>query len=124
MKTSEIEEKYAVSREALSYYIERGLLSPTCVNDSFVWNEEDEETLQTILQLRMMGLTIESIVDLKQANHEGISFENKLLRRMEKVKEAIEAIDAEQRELTYRRQTLEKSLYQLSQQILVYEESD
>lgn len=124
MKTTDIEQKYAVSRDALSYYIERGLLSPTCVNDAFVWNKKDEETLQTVLQLRKMGLTIDSIVDLKQAHQEEIGYENKLLRRMEKVKEEIEAIDAEQRELAYRRQTLENALYQLSQQILLHEETD
>ncbi|MGO4927013.1 MerR family transcriptional regulator [Fundicoccus sp. Sow4_F4] len=124
MKTSDIEQKYAVSREALRYYIERGLLNPTCINDSFEWEEKDEVTLQSVLQLRTMGLTIDSIVELKQDHQDSVGLKTKLLRRVEKVKQEIEAIDSEQRELAYRKQILETALHQLSQQIRLYEESD
>lgn len=124
MKTSDVEAKYSVTKEALRYYIERGLLKPACVDTSFEWSKADELVLKTVLKLREMGLTIESIVDLKLGNDDSISLKTKLLRRMEKVREEIEAIDAEQRELAYRKDTLENSLFQLSQEIRVYEESN
>ena len=124
MKTTEIEQKYGVAINTLRYFIERGLLTPTSINGSLIWNEQDEADLQTVLQLREMGLTIESIVELRHSRHEHVGLKAKLLQRMEKVREEIEAVDSELRELAFRKQTLVSALHQLGEQIIFYEESD
>lgn len=124
MKTSDIELKYAVSKETLRYYIERDLITPACINNSFTWSEQDESDLQTILYLREMGLSIEGMIKLKQTRDEYPGLQEKLIHRMQILKDEIEEVEVEQRELAYRKQKLEYSLQLISQEILSNEESN
>lgn len=124
MNTSDIEQKYAVSKETLRYYIEQDLITPSCVDDSFTWSEQDELDLQTILYLREMGLSIESMIKLKQTREDYPGLQAKLMHRMQIIKDEIEEVEVEQRELAYRKQKLEYSLQSISQEILSNEEND
>ena len=124
MNTSDIEQKYAVSKETLRYYIERDLITPACVDNSFTWSEQDELDLQTILYLREIGLSIESMIKLKQTREDHPGLQAKLMHRMQIIKDEIEEVEVEQRELAYRKQKLEYSLQSISQEILSNEESD
>lgn len=124
MNTSDIEQKYAVSKETLRYYIERDLITPACVDNSFTWSEQDELDLQTILYLREMGLSIESMIKLKQTREDYPGLQAKLMHRMQIIKDEIEEVEVEQRELAYRKQKLEYSLQSISQEILSNEEND
>ena len=97
MLRNEIQEKTGLTRKAIEYYEERGLIKPVKLENGYRdYSDEDLETLNQIFLFRKIGLSISEIEDCLSSD--GKSFSS-ILRRKEyqleieqKRKEVIELI--------------------------------
>lgn len=68
MLSKEIQERTNLSRKALEYYEEKGLIQPLRLENGYRdYSEDDLQLLQKINVLRKLGLSTEEIIELKKS---------------------------------------------------------
>ena len=68
MKTGEICQQFKITRDTLRHYIKHGLLNPTKDTKDYQWSDQDIQDLSNILQLRELGLSIQTIKQIKDTH--------------------------------------------------------
>lgn len=68
MLSNEIQERTNLSRKALEYYEEKGLIQPLRLENGYRdYSEDDLQLLQKINVLRKLGLSTDEIMELKKS---------------------------------------------------------
>lgn len=68
MKTGEICQQFKITRDTLRHYSKHGLLNPTKDTKDYQWSDQDIQDLSNILQLRELGLSIQTIKQIKDTH--------------------------------------------------------
>lgn len=68
MKTGEICQQFNITRDTLRHYIKHGLLNPAKDTKDYQWSDQDMQDLSNILQLRDLGLSIQTIKQIKDTH--------------------------------------------------------
>lgn len=94
MKILEVEERLGISRQTLIYYEKEGFIHPQREQNNYRnYSEKDIEKLQTVLELRNMGISVENI---KRIFHGDVSIKDILDQQqisLQKEKEKIEQLN-------------------------------